>query len=272
MLCADQIIQHHTVSLKEVNYLFPLWLLPEGTERRTLPNISPTVASSVAGIINLNYDDGLGERQRELVGGTASTTLAVSALPLLERGRGDLAHTFGPRDFFDWTYAVMHSPAYRMRYADFLRSNFPRVPIPATLKLFEALVPVGTRLVGLHLLDERSSNLLTDPKDIRFVGNSAAEVEKGFPKWKNGRAAINCSSWFEDVPEAVWSFHIGGYQVCEKWLKDRRERTLSDADKLHYRRIVVALSETIRLMKEIDEIIDEHGGWPAAFATMNPIP
>jgi len=72
---------------------------------------------------------------------------------------------------------------------------------------------------------------------------------------------------FKGVPEAVWEFHIGGYQVCEKWLKDRKGRTLSKGDIDHYNKIVVALSDTIRLMKKIDEVIDEHGGWPGAFAT-----
>jgi hypothetical protein len=67
------------------------------------------------------------------------------------------------------------------------------------------------------------------------------------------------------VREPVWNFHIGGYQVCEKWLKDRRGRTLSNDDITHYHKITVALAETIRLMKEIDEIIEEHGGWPSAF-------
>jgi len=68
------------------------------------------------------------------------------------------------------------------------------------------------------------------------------------------------------VPEDVWNFHIGGYQVCEKWLKDRKDRRLSKQDIAHYQRIVVAIAETIRLMKEIDEAIDAHGGWPGAFA------
>jgi hypothetical protein len=71
---------------------------------------------------------------------------------------------------------------------------------------------------------------------------------------------------FEGVPEDVWNLHIGGYQVCEKWLKDRRGRVLSKADIEHYQKIVVALSETIRIMAEIDKVIDQHGGWPGAFA------
>ena len=72
---------------------------------------------------------------------------------------------------------------------------------------------------------------------------------------------------FRGVPEDVWNFHIGGYQVCEKWLKDRKGRTLSKDDIAHYQKIVVALAETIRLMEEIDEVIEQHGGWPGAFQT-----
>ncbi len=57
-------------------------------------------------------------------------------------------------------------------------------------------------------------------------------------------------------------FHIGGYQVCEKWLKDRRERELSTEDIVHYGKVVVSLRETIRLMAEVDGVIDVNGGWP----------
>jgi len=67
---------------------------------------------------------------------------------------------------------------------------------------------------------------------------------------------------FRGVPDPVWNFHIGGYQVCEKWLKDRKERTLSADDRTHYQKIVVALTETIRLMAEIDKVIAKQGGWP----------
>jgi len=66
------------------------------------------------------------------------------------------------------------------------------------------------------------------------------------------------------VPAEVWNLHISGYQVCEKWLKDR---TLSKDDIAHYHKIVVALAETIRLMAEIDVVIEKHGGWPGAFSS-----
>ena len=77
-----------------------------------------------------------------------------------------------------------------------------------------------------------------------------------------GRVYINSEQYFEGIPPEVWAFTIGGYQVCHKWLKDRKGRTLTFEDLHHYQKIVVALAETIRLMGEIDAAIDAHGGWP----------
>src|SRR5262249_14424110 len=82
---------------------------------------------------------------------------------------------------------------------------------------------------------------------------------------KKGQPATAGTIGFDGVPEAVWNFHIGGYQICEKWLKDRKGRRLSKDDIAHYQKIIVALAETIRMMEEIDETIKAHGGWPAAF-------
>ena len=82
---------------------------------------------------------------------------------------------------------------------------------------------------------------------------------------KKGQPATPGTIGFRGIPEAVWNFQVGGYQVCEKWLKDRKGHTLSKNDIIHYQKIVVALSETIRLMKEIDQVIEANGGWPDAF-------
>ena len=96
----------------------------------------------------------------------------------------------------------------------------------------------------------------------KFVGSQNPEVEK--VSWSDNTVWLDKAQTcgFRGVPEAVWNFHIGGYQVCEKWLKDRKGRILSKDDIPHYHKIVVALAETIRLMQEIDEVIDKHGGWP----------
>lgn len=172
------------------------------------------------------------------------------------------------RTILSYIYAVLHSPSYRSIFGGQLKQGFPRVPIEVRGDLARELVTLGDRLVELHLFDPQS----TGESEIRFAGRGTASVEKSFPKWSNGRVAINAERWFEEVPENVWSFHIGGYPVCEKWLKDRRidklGRALNESEILHYRRIVTAISETIDLMAEIDRVIDRHGGWPGAFKGM----
>lgn len=104
------------------------------------------------------------------------------------------------------------------------------------------------------------------PVKLSFLGPQKPEVEK--VSWSADSVWINKHQniGFRGVPEAVWNFHIGGYQVCQKWLKDRKGRTLTADDIAHYHKIVIALHETIRLMGEIDAVIEAHGGWPGAFA------
>ena len=113
----------------------------------------------------------------------------------------------------------------------------------------------------------------TGPKnpEVGRVGGSDGTVWLDAAATKKGQPAKPGTIGFRGVSEAVWNFHIGGYQVCEKWLKDRKGRTLSNDDIAHYQRIVVALNETIRLMQEIDEVIEQHGGWPGAFVTEGEI-
>jgi hypothetical protein len=205
----------------------------------------------------------------------ARTNLAPQFLSSLANGLGlardkttGLPAGLTPEDIFHYVYAVFHSPGYRSRYAEFLKIDFPRLPLTGNLELFRALARLGGELTALHLLE---SPKLNKPR-TKFIGNSR-EVEK--VGWADDTVWINAggkkaattagTSGFQGVPEAVWNFHIGGYQVCEKWLKDRKGRTLTDEDIAHYHKIVIALSETIRLMAEIDQVINKHGGWPGAF-------
>jgi predicted helicase len=170
-----------------------------------------------------------------------------------------------PEDIFHYTYAVLHSPNYRNRYAEFLKLDFPRLPLTGNLKLFRALAQLGSELTALHLLESPK----LDQPISEFIGG-LPEVEK--ITWSRDTVWVDKAqtTGFQGVPADVWNFHIGGYQVCEKWLKDRKGRKLSQDDIAHYQRIVVALSETIRLMAEIDRVIDAHGGWPGAFQTAAP--
>jgi len=160
-----------------------------------------------------------------------------------------------PEKIFNYIYAVLHSPTYRTRYADFLKIDFPRVPLTSDKKLFAALVKLGGELSALHLLESPELN----KANIAFPVAGSSEVEKGFPKFKDDCVYINKTQYFDGVPSKVWNFTIGGYQVCEKWLKDRRERTLSHDDLQHYKKIVAALERTIKLMQEIDKVVPQ---WP----------
>ena len=179
-------------------------------------------------------------------------------LRLDQDGIGDLRKTFGPEDVFHYMYAIFHSPAYRSRYGEFLKIDFPRLPLTSNVELFRQLCELGKELVALHLLE---ASVLNKPL-TKFKGTGDNVVAKGYPKYQDGVVLVNATQGFEGVPEDVWEFHIGGYQVCQKWLKDRRGRELSAEDIVHYQKIVVALKETIRLMKEVDAVIDVHGGWP----------
>ncbi len=173
-----------------------------------------------------------------------------------------------------YIYAVLHSPRYRYRYGDALKTSYPRVPLAAGKSLVRELCRCGQDLLGLHLLESpKLAERITDyaghknPK-VGRVGWSAGTVWLDARKTlarEGHRATQPGTIAFHGVPEEVWDFHIGGYQVCHKWLKDRKGRTLSDEDIAHYQKIVIALNETIRVMPEIDEVIEAHGGWPGAF-------
>jgi len=223
------------------NNLFPLYLYPqqdkdnlfEHTHWPTgkggrVPNLSPEFVKEFAHSVKLEF---------------------------VTDGRGDLKKTFGPEDIFHYIYVVFHSPAYRKRYAEFLKIDFPRVPLPKSKLLFRKLCKVGKNLTRLHLME---ADILEDDKrwpDFNIKGSDI--VEKGYPKYiahsdkpEKGKVYINKDQYFEGVRPEVWEFHIGGYKVCEKWLKDRKERKLSYEDISHYQKIVVALGETIQLMNE----------------------
>ncbi|GAH41825.1 unnamed protein product, partial [marine sediment metagenome] len=176
-------------------------------------------------------------------------------LKFVNDGKGDLQETFGPEDIFNYVYAVFHSPTYRSRYAEFLKIDFPRLPLTSDKELFKALVAKGAKLVSLHLVESPKLNSLITKYPI--VGPNQVETVRYDEA--NQRVYINKSQYFEGVSPEVWNFHIGGYQVCQKWLKDRKGRTLSYDELTHYQKIVVALKETIRLMQEIDALIPT---WP----------
>src|SRR5690606_20028828 len=148
----------------------------------------------------------------------------------------------------DYIYAVLHSPAYREKYKEFLKIDFPRVPYPDDAEKFGELVELGGQLCQLHLLEADT----IDNRITQYPEDGDNVVTK--PVYKDGNVYISDTQYFKGVPEAVWNFYIGGYQPAQKWLKDRKGRTLTYEDILHYQRIVVSLNETGRIMAEIDQV------------------
>ncbi len=178
-----------------------------------------------------------------------------------------------------YAYAVFHAPTYRERYAEFLKIDFPGLPLTSNVELFWRLVALGNALIDLHLLSP-DAPARRDVGRVSFPepGSNRVKGRGGFPKFipagesrtkpgevaERNRVYINLEQYFGGVPRDVWEFQIGGYQVLHKWLKDRKGRVLSYEELQHYRRIVVALQETMDLMERIDATIAAHGGWPMA--------
>jgi len=252
LFCTDTITEFNLYR-RGGNYLFPLYLYPESkkgdlfaehesTERQ--PNLSAEFIKEFSGKLKLKF---------------------------VTDGCSDLQKTFGPEDVFHYLYAVFHSPTYRERYAEFLKIDFPRVPLTSDKALFAELCESGAELVMLHLLKKPLANpplcgLETAGDNVvekvRYTPPDNDTVDDRVDDTVGGKVWLNATQYFEGVPSAVWEFHVGGYQVCHKWLKDRKGRTLSSDDIETYQRIVEALAGTIGLMKQIDTTIDNHGGWP----------
>jgi predicted helicase len=224
--------QHKIVTPYDGSYVVPLYLYPIEGEMQfkegRRPNLNPEFVKAISEKLGLGF---------------------------VEDGKGDLVKTLGPEDIFNYSYAVLHSPTYRSRYAEFLKIDFPRLPLTYNKKLFKALVGKGAELVALHLMESPTLDSLI----TKYPVTGSNMVEKVSYDENNKRVYINKLQYFDGVTPEVWNFHIGGYQVCEKWLKDRKGRTLTFDDLLHYQKIIVALRETIRLMKEIDQLIPD---WP----------
>ncbi len=226
---SNKISERCSVSLQtgEVNYILPIYLYPENNGQKTYaqttgrtPNLNLEIVNQIAEKIGLTFTNEKEETE----------------------------NTFAPIDILDYIYAILHSPTYREKYKEFLKIDFPRVPYPKDQKTFWELVRLGGEIRQIHLLD---SPILNKTR-IQYPIEGTHEVIK--PIYENGKVFINDIQYFDQIPEIAWNFYIGGYQPAQKWLKDRKGRTLNFEDIVHYQKIILALSETDRLMKEIDKI------------------
>jgi predicted helicase len=281
IFCSSRPIQHHTVSLKEVNYLFPLYLYPrsgdEGKYARSTLIQDAEKAIKDSGRTAAKDVESERDRVAQLIKrllpeeryprvpnlnpdfiNEIESRLNISFVP---DGTGDLQSSFGPEDILRYIYSILHSPTYRVRYSEFLRSDFPRIPLVSDVLIFRSLCSLGKELVELHLLSKDGPWVTSYPIQGDHLVDQVRYSEPGQGD-EEGRVWINKTQYFKGIPPEVWDFHVGGYQICEKWLKDRKGRKLSFDDLAQYQKIVSALAETIRIMGEIDAVIEYHGGFP----------
>jgi hypothetical protein len=228
-------------------------------------------------------------RRPNLAAEFVATFAETLGLEFVTDGCGNLKKTFGPEDILHYAYAIFYCPSYRERYGEFLKLDFPRVPMTGDAMLFRRLCEHGRRLVSLHILREHGLDAVdfdvpgdnvveqvvyVPPKaavagkgknrvarQAQLAGGETEEVE-GLAAGPAGRVYINGKQYFEGILPVVWEFRIGGYQVCQKWLKDRKGRKLEHDEIEHYQYTVTALAETRTLMAAIDSLIHDHGGWP----------
>ena len=170
-------------------------------------------------------------------------TALSETLQLPQTAPFNLPEGVSPEDILAYIYAILSSPTYRQRYYDFLKYDFPRIPLPEDIDQFRTLAALGQRLIDWHLLKD-----VQIPAVHRFEGEGDGVVGKA--RYLDGRVWINPTQYFTDVPEDVWEYEIGAYQVCEKWLKDRRGEVLRHEDVRQYRAILVAIAETLQLWRD----------------------
>jgi predicted helicase len=230
----DAVMGHKALAAYDINYLFPAVILDSKSslnENHELfagkrPNFSPAFLEELSKRLGVSQDE-------------------VSHMPV----------GVSVEDIIGYAYAIFHSAGYQNRYSEFLKRDFPRLPLTSDHRLFEALSQKGGELISLHLLKSACLEKFVTAFPVKG-DNVIAKVTYTAEKQ---RVSINAEQYFEGVQQHIWEAFVGGYQVCEKWLKDRKGRKLSYDEVQHWQRMVVAIEETMRLTKEIDGLIP---AWP----------
>lgn len=218
----QNICESHAVSLKEINYVFPLYVYPDnqslnfsGSLKRQ-PNINETIVKKIAKIIKKEWQ----------------------------------SDDFTPENLLDYIYAVLHSPNYRTKYAEMLKTNFPHIPYPQNASEFFRLADLGKELRLWHTLKHDDCDMANFITEFN-AENPDMTVDK--LKYENETVFWSKTGSLKGVPQTVWEMYIGGYQPAQKWLKDRKGQTLTAADLEHYQKMILALSKTLEIMQQIDK-------------------
>ena len=209
---------------REANYVFPLYRYP-----------TPERAKKPADTL-LEEDDPFEHKER-IENFSQQFRAFINA---------NYQHRYSPEDILGYIYAILHSPTYRQKYLDFLKTDFPRIPFVDDRAAFETLSQLGWGLLQAHLLKS-----IPDALNVAVTGGDF-KVEKPRYDPQGERLHINKQQYFRPVPADVWNFHIGGYQVLDKYLKSRKGRTLSLDEIENVQNIVNVLRFTIEQMERID--------------------
>ncbi len=225
VFATDHIIRHKSGSRYDISYLFPLYryLTPEReqTSKRKLFN---------------ETDSFQGKERIE--------NFAKNFRAFIDK---KYKHHYGAEEIMGYIYAVLHSPRYREKYREFLKLDFPRIPFVAKSKTFEELSVLGGKLIQAHLLKSISKELKVTP-----TGNDLT-IENPTYNAQCERLYINKTRYFAPVPQDVWDFHIGGYQVLNLYLKSRKGRPLSLDETTNVENMVNVLRFTIDQTRCIDK-------------------
>ena len=241
--------------MQGIDYFFPLYLYEENMgkmEKRA--NLDKEIVAKIAAAV-----------------ATGETPVApVNGQDARSPSSADAQERVPPIDIFDYIYGVLHSPAYRTKFKEFLKSDFPRIPYPKDAAEFARFRDAGRALRETHLMRDAAPPLSEPtarfpvPGDnvvdvVRFEISTQSHTENASvpPSLcasvlkQNGRVWINPTQYFDNVPLAAWEQAIGGYHPAEKWLKDRKGRALSPDDLRHYQRIILALVRTASIMHDL---------------------
>ncbi|WOF44165.1 hypothetical protein KNJ79_04315 [Sphingopyxis indica] len=279
-LVSGVIVSNKTASRYDQSYFFPLYRSPNKQSEQAdafapdvrTSNLDPKLYAAICAAAGIDPADTAMSRNAD--GPHPNPSPEGEGLYDFRAATGDARPS--EVKVFDYIYGVLHSPAYRSTYAEFLKIDFPRIPYPKSPEVFAHVSEKGEALRRLHLMETAAIGAAP----YRYHGEGDDVVASGFPKFEpcsqgsagspspsgadappssppkgrgqTGRVFINKDQYFEDVSEIAWNFHIGGYQPAQKWLKDRRGRALSFDDIGHYQKIVKILSETDRIMREIE--------------------
>ena len=222
---SDKITENRYISNKgsESGHVFPLYLYPNPTEMEISTERS------------LNFKPDF-------------LTAFSEALRLPQTTPFNLPDGVSPEEILAYIYVILYSPTYRQRYYEFLKYDFPRIPMPQDIDQFRTLAALGQRLIDWHLLKD-----MQIPTRHRFEGEGDGVIAK--VRYEDNKIWINPTQHFTDVPKDVWEYEIGAYQACEKWLKDRRREVLHHEDVRQYRAILIAIAETLAVIAEIDAVL-----------------